>query len=307
MDITIKGLKDAFLRADTSVRLIWVNAVLFILVSLVKVTLLLFNVPTDAFLSLFYLPSGVDTLLSQPWSIITYMFLHEGLLHLLLNMAWLWWIGKMFTSLFCQRHLLGLYIMGGILGGAFYMLCYHIFPYFSDRIQDSFVVGSSASVLAIVVASAFKAPSWRIHLAFLGSIKLLHIAIAIVILDLLMLTDGNSGGHLAHLGGALTGFLFTWLLEKGHDITDWINFLITAPLKIQESFQKKPFSVHEPSSKKDQPFQKTEQKKQQKQDEEKNQEIPQDDDMELILKKVRTGGYHSLTEEEKKKLFYGKR
>ena len=219
--------------------------------SLLKVTLLLFNVSSDAFLSLFYLPASLDGLMRQPWSIITYMFLHEGLLHFILNMAWLWWIGKMFTSLFCQRHLLGLYIMGGIAGGAFYMLCYHIFPYFSDRILDSYVVGSSASALAIVVSSAFKAPSWRIHLAFIGSIKLLHIALAIIILDLLMLTDGNSGGHLAHLGGALTGFLFTWLLDKGHDITAWFNFLINAPLRIQESVRKKTFSVHEAASKKD--------------------------------------------------------
>lgn len=135
----------------------------------------------------------------QPWSLLTYMFMHAGILHLLFNMLWLYWFGQMFLSLFSAKHFRGLYLLGGICGGLLYMIAYNVFPYFSDSLYYSYLLGASASVLAIVVATAVRAPEYRVNFMFIGTVRLKYVALFMVVTDLLFMTSGNAGGHIAHL------------------------------------------------------------------------------------------------------------
>lgn len=291
MDSTLESIRESLRRADTLTRLIYLNTGLFLLVTLLEVGFMLFNHRISGVLSLFYLPSDITLLLTQPWSLVTYMFLHDGILHLVLNMIWLYFMGRLFTMLFSMRHLLGLYILGGLSGGVFFILCYNLFPYFASMAYNSYVVGSSASVLAIAVATAAKAPSYRMHLMFLGSIRLKYIVLALIILDMLMITDTNGGGHIAHLGGAMMGYLFTRCLEKGRDLTAWINWILDIPLRIEDFTR----SRRKPSDNSSSYHYR----------ESRREDGKESASMDEILEKVRRSGYQSLSEEEKKRLFYG--
>lgn len=124
--------------------------------------------------------------------------------------------------LFCETPT-GVYILGGICGGILYMAAYNIFPYFQPMTEYSFMLGASASVLAIVAATAYREPNYPIRLFLFGTIRLKYLALIVVGMDLLFITSSNAGGHIAHLGGALAGLWFAASLSKGTDIASWIN------------------------------------------------------------------------------------
>lgn len=129
-------------------------------------------------------------------------------------------------AIFSAKHLRGLYVLGGIVGGLMYMLAYNLFPYFAGAVYSSYLLGASASVLAIVIAVGVREPNYPIQLMFVGTVKLKQVAIFMLLLDLLFMTSGNAGGHIAHLGGALAGWWFAAGLQKGHDATKWINNIL---------------------------------------------------------------------------------
>lgn len=154
-------------------------------------------------------------------------------------------VRKLVSTLFSAKHLRGLYILGGILGGLLYMVAYNVFPLFNQEVAVSTLVGASASVLAIVAATAYREPNYRVQLFLFGAIRLKYLALVVIGIDVLSITSSNAGGHIAHLGGALAGLWFAASLSKGADLTAWINWLLDAFISL---FQKKTWK-HKPKMK----------------------------------------------------------
>lgn len=286
----ISNLKENFKRGDIVIRLLYLNIGIFVIVSLVSIGMMLFNVPAASWANYLELPADLKRFIIQPWSVITYMFMHAGVLHILFNMLWLYWFGRLFLQFFSSRHLRGLYLLGGIAGGLFYVLAYNIFPYFAPAVPYSYLVGASASVLAIVLATAEREPNYPVQFMFIGTIRLKYVAVFMIILDLLFMTSGNAGGHIAHLGGALAGWWFASNLRKGHDMTGWINAVLDVFDGSRVKRPRKPkMKVHYSDKQKDYDFNARKKER--------------SDEIDRILDKLRQSGYGSLTEDEKKSLF----
>lgn len=291
MGTIITDLKDAFKRGNIYIRLIYINAAVFIATLLVEVALQLFNRSMGTALEWLELPASFTRFIVQPWSLLTYMFMHANFMHILFNMLWLYWFGSMFLMLFSAKHLRGLYVLGGICGGLLYMVAYNVFPYFEPNIDHTFMLGASASVLAIVAATAYREPNYPIRLLLIGTIRLKYLALVVIVTDLLFITSANAGGHIAHLGGALAGLWFASGISKGKDTTAWINKTIDA---IASLFSIKPRK----------PKMKVHYGKGRQADYDYNaRKKAQDDEIDRILDKVKKSGYESLTTEEKKSLF----
>lgn len=288
----VTELKSKFQRGDISIRFIFVNVGVFLVSSFILVLLTLFNSNGASLLRYLELPASIESFMYQPWSILSYMFMHAGILHLLFNMLWLYWFGQLFLHQFSAKHFRGLYVLGGICGGLFYMMAYNAFPYFESSIPYSYLLGASASVLAIVVATAIRIPEYKIQLLFIGAVRLKYVALFVIVSDLLFVTSGNAGGHIAHLGGALGGWLFVSSLHKGTDITAWINVSWDAITNLftRSAKAKKPkMKVHYGEKTGDYNY--NARKKE------------QSEEVDRILDKLKKSGYASLTTEEKKRLF----
>lgn len=202
----ITDLKENFRRGDIVTQLLYINVAVFLVMAIVNVGLLLFNAGAREWESYFALTASPERFILQPWSLFTYMFMHGGILHILFNMLWLYWFGRLFLNFFSAKHLRGLYVLGGICGGLLYILAYNVFPYFAPFVERSMLVGASASILAIVIATAVREPNYPMQFMFIGTVKLKYVALFMVVLDLLFMPSGNAGGHIAHLGGALAGW-----------------------------------------------------------------------------------------------------
>lgn len=288
----ITDLKNDFRRASISQQFIYINCGIFVVTSLVTIMGVLFNVDKYPWMEWLELPTWLPQFIKQPWSLVTYMFLHAGILHLLFNMLWLYSFGQLFLMFFSARHFRGLYFLGGICGGLLYMLAYNVFPYFEPYLYDSYLLGASASVLAIVIATAIREPEFRVSLLFFGQVRLKYLALIMIITDLLFVTSNNAGGHIAHLGGALAGWWFAAGLRKGTDVTKWINQAIDWLLggwKVKRAPKKPKMKVHYGGRAND--YEYNARKKE------------QDEEVDRILDKLKKSGYGSLTTEEKKRLF----
>ncbi|HET8885841.1 MAG TPA: rhomboid family intramembrane serine protease [Salinimicrobium sp.] len=212
-----QDVKYKFRMANVVERLIAINVAIFILFYLVIAIGFLFHVPADSLLEILSFPKDVNSFLYKPWSIITYAFLHSGIWHILSNMLILYFSGTYFLTYFSSKKLLSLYFLGAIAGALVFMLSYNVFPAFKT-IGNSYLIGASAAVMAILVGIATHIPNMRIRLMFLGSLKFWWIAAFFVIIDIVQIPLNNSGGHLAHLGGALLGYLYVSQLARGLDI-----------------------------------------------------------------------------------------
>ncbi len=292
MSNIITDLRQRFRQGSISLQLIYINIGVFLLLTLVQVILMLFNIRGFSPIRWLEMPSDVTRLLVQPWSVFTYMFLHADVFHLLFNMLWLYWFGQLFLYNFSAKHLRGLYLLGGIAGALLYLLFYNIFPYFHG--VSGMMVGASASVLAIVVASAVSMPEYRLNLLFFGQVKLKYVALVVVLTDLLFITSNNAGGHIAHLGGALAGWWFARGIRDGkYDATSWINRLLDT---VQGWFVRSP--------RKEKPRMKVHVGGKHGKDYDYNaRKRSQEEEIDRILDKVRQSGYEGLTAEEKRKLF----
>lgn len=286
-------LMNSFKRGNIYLQFIYINVAVFVVTSLISVLLLLFNRSLGGLLLYLELPASFVRFIYQPWSLLTYMFMHADIFHLLFNMLWLYWFGSLFLSFFSAKHFRGVYLLGGICGGLLYMIAYQVFPYFESSVGVSYLLGASASVLAVVVATACREPEYRVRLLFLGAVRLKYLALFMIMTDLLLMTSGNAGGHIAHLGGALAGWVFAAGLKKGTDFTKWINLLldgIAGWFSPSGRKRKKPgMKVHYNRNSKD--FDYNARKK------------AQSDEVDRILDKLKKSGYDSLTTEEKKNLF----
>ncbi|MDR1780665.1 MAG: rhomboid family intramembrane serine protease [Tannerella sp.] len=288
MEGIFNRIRDFYRRGNVLTKLLFVNVAVFLLIRLIYVAAMLFRADgLGEFTGYLQFPSLPAAFIRQPWSLLTYMFLHTDFLHILFNMLWLYWFGKIFLEFFSERHLGGIYVMGGIAGAALFMLSYNVFPYFRDAGMVGMLMGASASVMAIVFAAAFYRNDYEINLLFIGRIKLIYLALFVMLLDLLSITSVNAGGHIAHLGGALFGILFAVRYRNGQDLTAAVNRLID---RIVNLFKPKPRMRVT--------YRRTET------DMEYNARKKQESDaIDAILDKLKRSGYDSLSNDEKKTLF----
>ncbi len=277
----IDEIKSVFSRSHAVNKIILINVAVFILTSLLNVVLVLMNkndIALAVIINKLMLPASFTNFIQQPWSIITYMFLHEGILHILFNMLWLFWLGNIFQEYLGNKKVYEAFFGGGIFGGIFYMICYHIFPFFSQSISITYALGASAGVLSVVVATATLLPEYSIQLFLFGNVKLKWLALVTVALDLISITGGNSGGHLAHIGGAVFGFFYIKYIYGKIGLPGWFKNVFTnkPKMKVHYSSQQKSAAV-------------------------KNE--PTQEDIDMILDKISKSGYDSLSKKEKELLF----
>jgi membrane associated rhomboid family serine protease len=282
-------IKKTFRNGSNLTRLIYINIAIFILITIVAVIGFLLNNPlvSEKALNLFSVPSSFKSLLVRPWTLITYMFVHKDIWHILFNMLWLYWFGRIFLEYLDQRKIVAVYLLGGISGAFVYILSFNIFPVFAEVVAESVAIGASASVMAIVVAIAAYVPDYTVQLFLFGRIKIKYMALAIFVLTSIMDFSVNSGGKLAHIGGAFFGYFYTINLRHGRDIGKGFNgiidFFVTAfkPRKKLKVTHKKVATEYEYNK------------------------IKTDHQASInsILDKISKGGYDSLTKEEKETLF----
>lgn len=287
------SLIDIFKRGTVLMQLIYINVAVFVFFKLLTLILILFNVNIGSVITYLELPSNLHTLLRQPWSVVSYMFMHVGFGHLFFNMIALYWFGRIALEYYSQKQLLAMYLTGGIAGAALYVAAYNIFPYFNPLVDNSYLLGASGSVLAICVAAAVANPHYVVRIMFLGEIKLIWIALTMVIVSLLGITGGNAGGEFAHIGGAILGYFYGKAWQRGSDwsrpVTKVMNFF-TDLFKPKEKKYKGTYHRNvETRAKTDAEYNR----------ERRANEIAID----AILDKIKQHGYESLTAEEKRELF----
>ncbi len=292
---TKEQLLYKYRTANMLEKLIGLNVIMFILTYVFRAVFFLMNYSGNPFLDWLVFPKQLSDFIYQPWSIITYSFLHSGFLHILFNMIVLHFGGQLFYTFFSGKRLLNYYVMGAIVGALVYMLSYNLFPAFAG-VGQSYLIGASASVMAIFIGITAKTPDMTVRLFLLGNVKLWWIAAFFVVTDIVQLPFGNAGGHLAHLGGAGIGYLYTKQLDKGNDIGKWIENLIEG---FQQFFSSKPKrrksnksnmkTVYKNKSYSSKTSTASKSEKQKRIDE--------------ILDKISKSGYDSLSKEEKDFLF----
>lgn len=221
-------IKLQFGRATGLFRLLAINIGVFLVITLARTFLFLFtgeSAGIDWLVGKLSLPASPELLLYQPWSLLTYMFLHADLLHILFNMLILYWTGRLFTEYLGNDKLWATYVLGGLVGGFLYLVSFNLFPAFSAAKQYSFLLGASAGVIAVLVAVATLLPDYIVHLLLIGPVRLKYVAIISILLYFISIPLGNAGGHIAHLGGALFGYLMIVRLRSGSDLTSWLTGL----------------------------------------------------------------------------------
>ncbi|MEE2954131.1 MAG: rhomboid family intramembrane serine protease [Bacteroidota bacterium] len=333
MDILNEVKKELTKRGILN-QLIYINIIIFIMISILDVIGFLFQSDTIHIIEWLAMPADYNSFITKPWSIISYMFVHQSFLHLLFNLLWLYFGGKLFLAYMNQKQLLTVYIIGGVIGGLCFSIGYNIFPVFSTTATYAIAIGASASVLAIMVAIATYSPNYRIYLNFnrikktrwiiaitafflqaiflalngvglfsiagetlhpiicgligfyIGTLerspKIKYIILILIILDFISITKGNTGGHLAHLGGACFGYVYIKQLKSSEKINYWLKR--TKNLFINNNAQK--LKRH---TKTDQEF--------------RNQQAKRSKEIDTILEKISKSGYDSLTKKEKNILF----
>lgn len=277
--------------------LIAIQLIAFVILAFIKVIyffthgsegLALYNQNVLAWVAL---PANLATFLTRPWTLLTHMFVHDGVWHLIANMLWLWGFGYILQDLTGNRKLFPLFFYGALAGAAMFILSYNIIPALKESVVDAKAVGASAGVMAIAIGTTMMAPNYRIFPMINGGIPLWILTLVFVIIDLATIPYNNPGGHLAHLAGAGMGLLFVHQLRRGRDWStwmsnffDWVNNLFNPAKPVRGQVPKTQLYYKSTV----QPFKKTTHLTQQKVDE--------------ILEKIHQKGYHSLSEDEKEVL-----
>ena len=285
-------IKKSFKSGSALTKLIYINLAVFLAVKIIGVIFFLFNIsPTFSIVNWFAVPAHIHNLIYKPWTIFTYMFLHQEFLHILFNILWLYWFGQIFLRYFDDKKLLSVYLIGGLAGAALYILSFNLLPVFNQVLPVSYALGASASVIAIVIAVSVYAPNHTINLMFFGPVQLKYIAIFTIIIDILSIASSNAGGHIAHLGGALFGYIYISQLRKGKNIT-----------KGFDRFMDKIFSLFKPREKFKVTYKRPMNDIERDIEYNRNQAAKQED-IDKILDKIAKSGYDSLTKKEKEVLF----
>ena len=276
----INNLKNRFKNGNIVEKLIYINIAIFILSLLFNVFQGLYKGQTNWFVNWFSLDDDYDSLLKKPWSIITYGFLHADFIHILMNLIVLHFIGNLFIEYFTQKLLLNFYIIGTFFGGLLFVFSQNYFPLFEGK--SSLLVGASAGISAIFIGVATYIPNYQLKLRFIGFIKLWHLAAFWIGLDIIGLIGSNSGGHFAHLGGSLFGFLY--VKKANNKKTDFFKQFLSLFIRKKTPLK----TVHKSAKKKSNSL--------------KNTDITQKQ-IDFILDKISKSGYDTLTKTEKDFLF----
>ncbi|MBP6230598.1 MAG: rhomboid family intramembrane serine protease [Paludibacteraceae bacterium] len=282
------NIVNNFKQGSYHTRLLYINLGVFASVSILILAFKLLGTNVSWVVRYLEMPAYVGHWIYQPWSILTYMFLHLDFIHFIFNALALYWFGTLFSQFFSQKQLVGVYILGGIGGALLYVLGYSFLPYFSVALQQSYLLGASASVMAIIFATVLYAPNFEISLVLIGKVKLKYIGLALFGIDLLGITSVNAGGSIAHIGGALTGIVFTYLyVNKQIDLSNGISWILN---KTATRFAPKPkIKVSYGNAKTDAEWNLEKKAK--------------NDAIDIILEQIKKSGYDNLTSEQKKILF----
>lgn len=282
------NLSYRFAILNIAHKLIVINVVIFLLVGIVS---FLFRTSSYSLAQWFVLPDELLSIVLQPWSLITYSFLHFGFWHILFNMLWLNFFSRFILNLFTAKRFLTIYLLGAFYGGLAFVVAYNVFPVFDSK--PGFLIGASASVSAIMAFAATYSPNTSFKF-FTVTIKLWQIAVALIAIDLFRLGTGtNPGGMLAHLGGVLFGYFYATQLEKGKDIGLWFEKIIDWCTNFFKSRKEKPFTkVHRNATSASKAARTSTSNKNESQKK-----------IDAILDKISKSGYESLTKAEKDFLF----
>ncbi len=286
--------KNAFQKPNNAhVQLIIINVIVFLLLAVVKV----FSTASgnaDVFELIhaqLAIPAPFFSFLSKPWTIITYAFVHDmsDIFHILFNMLVFYWFGKLFIEYLGSDKLIAIYILGFIAGGVSYLLVYNTIPFYEALTPLHGMVGASAAVYAVLVATAVLLPDYTFFLMFLGPIKIKYIVMFYIVISFIGSIGGNAGGNIAHLGGTLMGFIYIKQLQAGVNWGGWITTVLDSfkglfgsQPKVKVTYRKTEPKTHQPTSKASKASQ---------------------DEIDSILDKISDRGYESLSKEEKEKLF----
>ncbi len=297
----VQDVKREFSSGNMVTRIIIINVVVFIAINVIRLVLFYGSggVTPEFYFQLrnFFCVSG-DWWhnLTHPWAVITSMFMHEGFMHILFNMLIFYWFGKIVGDLIGDHRIAPIYLLGGIVGALVYFISANLMP---DTI-GSFAYGASAGVMAIVVASGVLSPDYNFNLLFIGNVKLKYIVATMVFLDMIgTTTNVNSGGHFAHLGGALFGWFFVSQLRNGEDWSEPVNKLLARISEFWDNLTarfsgepRRPKVIFRNPNRT------------------KGGKAPRDEDshsyqerLDSILDKIKSSGYDSLSVEEKEFLF----
>ena len=295
----IDDIKFAYRRGSMLMRFIFINIAVCVILHLATLVAWMITGDQAAVLQWVELPSDLSLLIRRPWTLVTYMFSHYALLHILFNMLWLYWLGRIFMEYFSPKQLTGVYLLGGWGGALLFLLAYNLMPSLAGN--SVFLIGASASVLAVIVATAVYAPDYKIGLLFLGEVAIKWVAIVTVAIYLIGMETGNIGGNIAHIGGALVGAWFALRIKRGRDITRPLNAVLDAVVGI---FNGRSFSWSAARrGNKARPQQATTQQRQQPS----RFDTVSEEELDRVLKKIKDAGYDALTDAERDMLFKASR
>ncbi len=299
MNSFVEEFKHAFKRPDNGLmKIIVINTVIFVGLWILEVPFRIaerFDIH-DLIVFQLSISSNLEVFITKPWTLITYFFTHTGFFHFLFNMLFLYWFGRLIVEYLGNRKLVSLYVWGGLAGAVTFLLIYNIVPFYADRVVNSTMIGASAGVLAIVVGAATLIPNYTFVLLLIGPVKIKYIAIFQVFMSYVSITGANAGGELAHLGGALVGYLFIRQLQGGTDwgrpvwaVLDFFDGLFSRRSKIKVTHSSRSSSRTAYNANTGRTIHVTPKADQ--------------DEIDAILDKISESGYESLSKEEKQKLF----
>ena len=275
-----QDIKLRFAKLNTLEKIIAINAVFFVLPFILTTVLYLFKISISGWFDYVELSANIGTAIFRPWTILTYGFFHASIGHIFWNMMLLYISGRLMLNLFKEKLLLNTFFVGIIAGGLTYLISYNVFPVFSS--VEGTLIGSSAGVMAVLIFMASYMPNSPIRV-FVFSVPLKYIALAFIFIDMVQIPTSNAGGHIAHLGGALWGYVYQRQFLQGNDIGAW--FMNTYEV-IKKSLNGTPKSKRPKRRAKATTSNAVEQKK-----------------VDAILDKIASSGYASLTKAEKEYLF----
>lgn len=294
-------IKSPFKSGNVLIQLIIINVAVFLFLTIVRISLFLSGYTGDLlmlklgeFEQWIAMPMRFDWFVYKPWTIITYFFSHADIGHIFWNMLFLYFFGSILQSLIGYSRTLSIYVYGGLIGAILTLIAHSFIPVFVQH--AGILIGASGSVMAIVLAAATLAPDYRVNLFILGEVKLIYIALFYVVIDMIGITAIDGVGHICHLGGALTGFIFIRALRSGTDFSKGFNRLFYGMTKMVKPGKRPKMKVVKNN------FGKTNQKTAATGNSTNSKENVQKR-IDAILDKISKGGYESLTKEEKDYLF----
>ncbi|MBL6444860.1 rhomboid family intramembrane serine protease [Fulvivirga sp. 29W222] len=296
----LNDFKNAFSRPNSAhTQLIIINVVVFLFLAIFNVfsSVLGFESVFGFVYNQFSIPPVLSEFITRPWTIITYAFSHSlsGIFHILFNMLVFYWFAKLVIEYLGSDKVISIYVLGALAGGVAYLLVYNLVPFYANQAHlVSGMVGASAAVYAVAVAAATLVPNYTFFLLFLGPVRIKYIAGFYIVLSFLGSVGSNAGGNIAHLGGALMGFVFIKQLQKGNDWGGWIIRVITFV---------KSFFVRQSNIKVSYKKSSSSKSKQSSSSTRQSSSKTSQDEIDEILDKISEKGYDSLTKEEKQKLF----